>query len=125
MRPAQHYKWSVSVYARNESARLENCLEAVARAARGASTHVAVILNGTRDGSAATCSATARRLGLPVEIYSIVLGDKANAFNQFIYSIRPVADTYFFVDGYACVSSRAFVELQRCFDTKNSIMGAT
>ena len=112
----EHYKWSVSVFARNERHHLPACIKAIARAIRGVNTHVSLILNGTSDDSSTVADALTRQLGLSIEIYDIEFGDKSNAFNQFVYSIRPKADVYFFVDGYAMVDEFAFIELNRSLE---------
>jgi hypothetical protein len=118
------WRWSVSVYARNEGAGIAACVDAIAAAAKGVSTHLSIMLNGISDNSLAVASAAAQSCGLPADIYLIAFGDKSNAWNQFIYAVRPPAEVYFFVDGYARVDERALSELARRLDEKPEVSAA-
>ena len=118
------YQWSVSVYARNEQSNLGPCIESIARATQGIKTQITIILNGTSDDSAVVAQELADRLDIGVTIYDIKFADKSNAFNQFIYYLRPIADMFFFVDGYAMVDEIAFIELKRRLDEHGSANAA-
>lgn len=107
------YKWSVSVYARNERLNLASCLRAIADARVGNGTHITIILNGSSDSSDIIAHTLARHLQLSAEIYDIRYGDKSNAINQFLYNLRPEAETYFFIDGHATITRPALIELER------------
>jgi hypothetical protein len=117
-------EWSVSVYARNESATLAHCLRNIVRAVGERQAHITVMLNGVTDDSCEVAAAAARSSPVPIAIYAIAFGDKANALNQFIHRVRPEADVYFFVDGYAMVDPAAFAELEKCLKEYPAANGA-
>ncbi len=70
-------------------------------------THVTVLVNGTTDDSVSRATQAANDAKLNADIYSISYPDKSNAWNQFVYTLRPNAGSYFFVDGYTRVSPDA------------------
>lgn len=113
---------SVAVFARNEAKRIGPCLRALAAAhahpaawPHGAPRlHVTVLLNGTTDDTADRAAAALIETGLPGHLYVIAHGDKTNAINQFLHRLRPPAETYIFMDGYAAVCADALGLLTRC-----------
>ncbi len=104
---ANGHAWSAAIFGRNEAATIGACIEALARAGQGKALHVTLMLNGTTDESHHEAGLALRRCGLRGRIFFIAEGDKANAFNHFIQHLRPTAETYFFVDAYACVQPDA------------------
>jgi hypothetical protein len=102
-------KWSVTVFAKDEIGSIELCLSAIDAACGDTDSHVTVVINGSRDD---TYKSVLRYRQLcssrPLSIFMIPFGDKANAWNKFIYDLRPRAHTYFFVDAYAVVEEHAF-----------------
>jgi len=113
---------SVAIFARDEAERIGPCLQALAAAHAHApawpeglpGVHVTVLLNGSRDDSERRAAAALIKTGLPGRIYVIGHGDKANAINQFLHRLRPPAETYIFIDGYAAVCADALGLLSRC-----------
>ena len=103
--------WSAVVFARNEAASIAGCVHALAVAGRGHALHVTILLNGTSDDSATRAEAALQETGQAGAIYSIAEPDKSNAVNQFLHHLRPAAETYFFVDGYAAVAPDALRRL--------------
>jgi glycosyltransferase involved in cell wall biosynthesis len=100
--------WSVVVFAKNEKGSIESCLSAIETACSGSDSHVTVVLNGSKDGTDEAVFRYSRLCRIPINIFEIPFGDKANAWNKFIYDLRPSAHVYFFVDAYAIVGMRAF-----------------
>ena len=99
--------WNVAVYCQNEEKRLQGCLERVITALTGRPALITVILNGSRDRSLEIARRVATAGG-PIEIFQICSGDKSNAINQFIYTLRSPARVYGAVDGYAYIASASF-----------------
>ncbi|WP_026340596.1 glycosyltransferase family 2 protein [Thioalkalivibrio sp. ALJT] len=93
--------WSICVFASREGARIRDCLSALQQTT---STWPAVELTVVVNGPApATASAAQEALGgwrHPARVVEIALGDKANAWNQYIHGLRPEARWHLFVDGY-------------------------
>lgn len=84
-----------------------------------------MIVNGSTDDSAAVALDAARRLAVPLVVWSIPHGDKANAINQFIYRLREPAASYIFLDAYVKIGPSAFTALEECFATRPAAMAAT
>lgn len=97
------HRWSAVVVARNEAESLPSCLRALSAAVGPSPLHVTLLLNGSTDTSVSVAIAAARAAGVPCRIYAIPQADKSNAINCFLHELRPPAETYFFVDGYASV----------------------
>lgn len=104
--------WAVAIFAHNEERNIERCLDSVLFAAGAQGIRCYVLANACRDGTADRVSRYAH--GHPwVELVTIELGDKANAWNEYVHRLAPAASVHFFVDGDCCVGARAFSELAR------------
>ncbi|MDP1680588.1 MAG: glycosyltransferase family A protein [Burkholderiales bacterium] len=98
--------WPVAVFAHNEERGIIACLDSVLQAA----THPIecyVLANACTDGTEALV-AKYREDHPNVQLVSIRLGDKANAWNVFVHDAAPAgAEYYFFVDGDVRASAAA------------------
>src|ERR1051326_4156907 len=119
------WDWNVAVFCRNERWSIVRCIESIADARGDRRTLVTLIVNGSTDDSATQAVAAARRLGIPLSLYTIAFGDKANAINQFYYTLREVARFYFFVDAYAKIGPRALAAMETCLATRPDAVAAT
>ena len=106
--------WSAAIFARDEAPSLRACLLALARAAGDQALHVTVLLNGSRDGSAAQAVAALRESGLPGAVHAIAHADKSNAINQYLHRLHPNAETCFCLDGYVAIAPDALRLLADC-----------
>lgn len=59
-----------------------------------------------------------------LSIYSYNFGDKANAWNQYFYMLKPEAKFHVFIDGYVYVEKNTFVKLATEYD-KSPFVAAT
>ena len=118
-------KWSVAVFARNEVESIESCLKAIGVACGDADSHVTVIVNGSKDGTDKVAFRYGQLCRTPTSIFVIPFGDKANAWNEFVYNLRPTAHIYFFVDAYAIVETRAFQLLASALRNNTAANAAT
>ena len=121
---AKQLDWHVAVYASNEEERIGACLRSIAVALEGRSFLVTVLVNGSRDNSAETALRAARD-GMPVEVYAISYGDKANAINQFIHALRRPAHLVGEVDAYAIVGVRSFTGMAAALERSQEARAAT
>src|SRR4051812_39101348 len=100
-------QFDVAVFAYNEGRAIRACVEALDRACEGHAARISVLLNGTTDNSIQELQSL-DLLHSVLQVYFIPEPDKANAINQFLYSIRdPSAGVHFFVDGYVVVTPGA------------------
>lgn len=65
------------------------------------------------------------REGIQVRVWSIALGDKANAWNEYIHRLWPGAARTYFVDGYVRVMPGALKALQRAMLEQPDALAAT
>lgn len=119
------WEWHVSVVCQNEAGRIAGCLASIREAVGSRRALVTLNLNGSTDDSEAVAQRTARDCGLPLRIYRTPAADKANALNQFIYSLRVPARMYVFIDGYVRISPAALLGLETCLTTHPFAMAAT
>ncbi|MSP03639.1 MAG: hypothetical protein EXR07_21760 [Acetobacteraceae bacterium] len=82
------------------------------------------ILNGSTDDSPEVALEAARRCEVPIAIYTIAHGDKANAINHFYHTLREPARHYGFVDGYVTIGPDALVEMEACI-ARPGVIAAT
>jgi len=90
--------YSVAVFAYNEEAHIVECLEAVEQATQWVPTSVYVLANGCTDATADK----ARTFCIGKKnwhVADITLGDKANAWNEYIHNLSGKAEIHFFIDG--------------------------
>ena len=116
--------WHVAVYASNEEDRIGACVHSIAAALNGQSFLVTVLVNGSRDGSAAAALRAAHD-GMPVDVHAIAYGDKANAINQFIPALRRPARFVGEVDAYAIVGAGSFVGMAAALERAPKARAAT
>jgi hypothetical protein len=123
------FKWAVAVFsARETSTTLLQTVEAAMMASDG-DTVIDVLVNGN-DTLATEISSliqAALKIGshLTIRVWSISLGDKAHAWNEYVHRVWPGSDVVFFIDGYVRVRPNAFSLLaQGLADTPLSF-GAT
>lgn len=63
--------------------------------------------------------------GPRLRVWNVVVGDKAHAWNQYVYGIWPGAERTFFVDGYVQVHPRAMNRLSEALDVDDHALAAT
>lgn len=125
MNLAAPWDWNVAVFCRDERWSIARCVESIADASRDRRTLITLIVNGSSDDSAALALDAARRRGIPIAVYTIAHGDKANAINQFFYTLREPARCYFFIDAYVKIGGTALVTLETCLAARPDAIAAT
>jgi hypothetical protein len=125
MTVAEPWDWNVAVLCRNERWTIARCIESIADASRNRRTLITLIVNGSSDDSAERALAAAKRRGIPIAVYSIPHGDKANAINQFFYALREPAQYYFFTDAYVKIGGTTLVTLESCLASRPDAVAAT
>ncbi len=125
MNPSPPWNWNVAVFCRNERWSIGHCIESIADASRGHRTLITLIVNGSSDDSAALALEAATRRNIPIAVYTIPHGDKANAINQFFYNLREPARHYFFLDAYVKIGPNALAAMESCLAARPEAMAAT
>ncbi len=91
--------WPVAVFAHNEARTIAACLDSLERAAAGHPLTAYVLANGCRDATARIVRDYAAAGHPWVRLVEIALGDKANAWNEYVHALAPAAPIHFFIDG--------------------------
>jgi hypothetical protein len=107
--------WGVAVFVNRETdSVVARTLESIARAATGASVTLDVLVNGNPGlaGSlAVTLAASRPDAAARLRLWSIRLGDKAHAWNEYVHKIWSGSEIAFNVDGYARPEANALLLL--------------
>ena len=102
--------WALVIFASRETpTTLRQTIDAALVSAGGLA-RIDVLVNGNVQLAADIARSFAETAGMkesPVRIWSIPLGDKANAWNQYIHQIWAGEDLAFFVDGYVRLNADA------------------
>ena len=104
--------WAVAIFAHNEERNIERCLDSVLAAGEGRRLECFVLANGCTDRTTDIVARYAAR-SPAVRLVQIDVGDKANAWNEYVHRLAPAATVHFFVDGDCCVGAGALGELAR------------
>jgi glycosyltransferase involved in cell wall biosynthesis len=106
--------WPVMILAHNEEKHIVACLDSLFSAEYGRRFEIFVMANGCTD-STETVVNEYSRAHEGVNLISIPLGDKNNAWNVFVHEVVPQRlpdrEIYFFMDGDARACQRALTEM--------------
>jgi len=122
---AEPWDWNVAVFCRNERWSIVHCIESIADASRDRRTLITLIVNGSSDDSAALALEAAERRGIPLAVWTIAHGDKANAINRFFHALREPARCYFFIDAYAKIGGRSLAVMEALLAERPDAVAAT
>jgi hypothetical protein len=117
--------WSIAIFARNEQARIKECLIALADACVGVRVHVTLLVNGTTDRTCETAKTVLPALGMDFVIYEIEAACKSHAINLFVHELRPPASLYFFVDAATFVERGALRALATALRDNPAMLAAS
>jgi hypothetical protein len=123
--------WSVAIFAARESAEtLCQCIGAARAASDGHKAVIDVLINGNRELALAIAGRNWTGAGDDghdgqVRIWSIAVGDKAHAWNEYLHRIWPPGTAAFFIDGYAQVKPDALEVLCERLAKDDGALGAT
>jgi glycosyltransferase involved in cell wall biosynthesis len=116
MNSSSNAAWPVMVLAHNEERHIISCLDSILASDPGRAFEIFVMANGCSDGTELMVRDYAR-VHSEVNLVSIALGDKCNAWNVFIHDTVPDRvpgrDVYFFMDGDARAVPGSFSAMVR------------
>lgn len=113
---------AIAVFAHNEEAHIIAALESV-KACSAPGDRCYVLNNGSRDATAERVREFCADNDF-CELVEIAIGDKANAWNVFLYELGIDAETYIFLDGDCEACPNAFNELEKTLASSNSVNAA-
>lgn len=108
--PHPHDTWPVAVFAHNEADHIITCLDSIIAAADGHPVRCYVLANACTDATESVVQQYATQHS-NVQLVSITLGDKANAWNVYVHEVAPESDVHFFIDGDVTACPHALSEL--------------
>jgi hypothetical protein len=120
--------WGVALIASRESVDvLLGTIEALRQAAFEP-TLIDVVINGNPAlaralSDALAAAEPAAQAPLPVRVWSIALGDKSHAWNEYVHRIWPAAQHAVFVDGYVRVAADSLRRLQHMASATPQALG--
>ncbi|MEL7489838.1 MAG: glycosyltransferase [Pseudomonadota bacterium] len=115
--------WSVCIFAHNEALLLPDCLNALDAAADGGDYVAHVIENGSHDDTAQVARAYASA-DKRIHVHELPVGDKANAWNDYVHRIAGEAEAHIFIDGDVRPMPRAFRGLAGALQENDEAYGA-
>jgi glycosyltransferase involved in cell wall biosynthesis len=108
--------WPVMVLAHNEANKIVACLDSIYRADADRKFNIFVMANGCTDNTESIVREYSKTHD-GVNLVSLKMADKCNAWNVFIHETVPThtpnSDVYFFMDGDCRACPRAFSELAK------------
>jgi hypothetical protein len=117
------------IAARENIGTLSRCIRATLTACGDHNAIVDVVINGNaalaKEAADLAASGTFTFGPGTLRIWSIIAGDKAHAWNQYVHHIWPGSEVAFFVDGYAEARPDAFMVLSRRLAERPEALGAT
>ena len=115
--------WSICIFAHNEAERLPQCLAALDGAAAGGDYTAHVMENGSTDRTAEAARAFSC-LDSRVQVHELPVGDKANAWNEYVHRIAGDADMHIFIDGDVRPTKGSFRAFETAFGRSPHAYGA-
>lgn len=104
--------YSIVAFAYNEERSIGATLASILKNADSQLTHIAVIANGCSDRTADIAQAVLEQQApCAFEVVNLALGDKCNAWNQYVYRYLPDCAVHFFVDSDVTFTKHAFPKL--------------
>jgi len=116
--------WTVAVLSSRESwEELRACINAVL-ASQGPPCCLEVVVNGNPGLAEVAAQRLREESATPhrIRIWSIEMGDKANAFNTLVHSLAAKEQGCFFLDGYVQVQPGAFQQMVEALHTQPSCL---
>lgn len=118
--------YSVVTFAYNEENSIADTIRSILANCDQRVTKFTVVANGCTDQTVEVAKASVEGSAIPCEVVELSLGDKCNAWNEYVYYHLPDAGVHFFVDSDVTFTEKAF---PRLFDQllsspgKNAVTG--
>lgn len=121
--------WSIAIFAARETPEELMLTLGMVLSAASKPAQIDLVINGNEALAAAIAERISTNVSTggmsSVRVWFLALGDKANAWNQYVYSIWPGGEITFFVDGYVHPDGNAFGLLESCLLEPSQALGAT
>ncbi|EHJ05142.1 glycosyltransferase family A protein [Marinobacter manganoxydans] len=118
--------YSVVTFAYNEEKTIAQTIRSILVNCDHRITKLTVVANGCTDQTVEVAHASMQGAAVACEVVELSLGDKCNAWNEYVYHHLPKADVHFFVDSDVTFTDQAFPKLLEQLinsPTKNAVTG--
>lgn len=120
---------AIAIFTARESlATLLRTIAAAERASADVASTIDVVVNGNRALALDAAESMRSRAGTAdhaLRVWSVALGDKAHAWNQYVHTLAPQADVCCLIDGYARVEPGALAALDAALAAHPEAWGAS
>jgi glycosyltransferase involved in cell wall biosynthesis len=103
--------YSVVTFAYNEERTIGQTIDSIIVNCDHRITKLTVVANGCTDQTVEIAKKAMENAKIPCEVVELSIGDKCNAWNEYIYNHLPKADVHFFVDSDVTFTEKAFPRL--------------
>lgn len=103
--------YSVVTFAYNEEKTIAQTIRSILVNCDDRLTKLTVVANGCTDQTVEVAKTSMESAAVPCEVVELSLGDKCNAWNEYVYNHLPKADVHFFVDSDVTFTDQAFPKL--------------
>lgn len=103
--------YSVVTFAYNEEKTIAQTIRSILVNCDDRLTRLTVVANGCTDQTVEVAKTSMEIAAVPCEVVELSLGDKCNAWNEYVYNHLPKADVHFFVDSDVTFTNQAFPKL--------------
>lgn len=114
---------SICIFARNEEYALPRCVGALDAAGLSASDSIHILVNGCTDETSLVARALAEA-DRRIEVHELPVGDKANAWNEYVHRIAGPAAAHIFLDGDVWPSVDGIADLAIALERAPDAYGA-
>lgn len=122
-------RWALAVFASRESLDLLLQTLVAAQIGTNGTAVIDVLVNGNPPLAVALTDHLANpefsHQALPIRVWDITLGDKANAWNQYIHHIWSGESIAFFIDGYVRLNPNSIKLLGEAIEDEAEVLGGT
>ena len=118
--------YSVVTLAYNEEKTIAQTIRSILVNCDDRLTKLTVVANGCTDQTVEEAKAAMQGAAVACEVVELSIGDKCNAWNEYVYHHLPKADIHFFVDSDVTFTDQAFPKLfEKLINspTKNAVTG--
>ena len=114
---------SICIFARNEERHLHRTIGALDAAARGVNYRAHILVNGCTDRTIEVANMLAA-LDKRISVMEMPVGDKAHAWNDYVFRIAPIAKAHIFLDGDITPSAGSISSLTHTLAARPKAFGA-
>ncbi len=99
-------KYSIVIFAHNVEKTIDSCIKSILHTTKDTDSTLYVMANGCTDSTENIVEQLQKEFN-NIQLVSISIADKANAWNDYLYNFAPKSSLHFFIDGDITVEQNA------------------